>query len=55
MEVVEYNDWLNALKQINLISENIDKYPGIKLVEFYEDTVGEPEGTPCYGSVGAQE
>jgi len=37
MEVVEYNDWLNALKQIDPVSENIDKYPGIKLAEFYED------------------
>ncbi|KAJ5529641.1 hypothetical protein N7527_003034 [Penicillium freii] len=37
MEVVEYNDWLDALKQIDPVSENIDKYPGIKLTEFYED------------------
>ncbi|KAJ5427067.1 hypothetical protein N7465_002137 [Penicillium sp. CMV-2018d] len=37
MEVVEYNDWLNALKQIDPVSKNIDKYPGIKLAKFYED------------------
>ncbi|KAJ5607968.1 hypothetical protein N7537_004587 [Penicillium hordei] len=37
MEVVEYNHWLSALKQIDPISENIAKYPGIKLAELYED------------------
>jgi 4-hydroxyphenylpyruvate dioxygenase-like putative hemolysin len=37
MEIVEYNDWLNALKQIDPVSEHIDEYPRTKLAEFYED------------------
>lgn len=37
MEVVKDADWLSALKQIEPVSGHIDKYPGIKLTEFYED------------------
>lgn len=37
LEVVEYGDWLNALRQIDLSSEQVDRYPGLKLTEFYED------------------
>ena len=37
MEVVEYHDWLASLKQIDPVFENVDRYPGVKLVEFFED------------------
>ncbi|KAJ5727944.1 hypothetical protein N7493_005764 [Penicillium malachiteum] len=37
METVGYADWLNSLKQIEPTAESIDKYPGIKLTDVYED------------------
>ncbi|KAJ4991642.1 L-aminoadipate-semialdehyde dehydrogenase (nonribosomal peptide synthetase) [Stagonosporopsis vannaccii] len=36
IDVVEYDDWVNELKQIPQTKENAEKIPGLKLLEFYE-------------------
>jgi thioester reductase-like protein len=36
IEIVEYDDWVNELRQIPQIKENAEKVPGLKLLEFYE-------------------
>lgn len=36
MEVLEYNEWVDALQQIPRTKENAERVPGLKLLEFYE-------------------
>ncbi|UPX12197.1 uncharacterized protein EKO05_0002760 [Ascochyta rabiei] len=36
IEIVEYNDWVNELKQFPQTKENAERIPGLKLLDFYE-------------------
>ncbi|XPS96951.1 hypothetical protein M3J09_006198 [Ascochyta lentis] len=36
IEVVEYDDWVNELKQFPQTKENAERVPGLKLLDFYE-------------------
>jgi thioester reductase-like protein len=36
IKVVEYNDWVNELKQFPQTKENAERVPGLKLLDFYE-------------------
>jgi thioester reductase-like protein len=36
IEIAEYDDWVNELRQIPQTKENAEKVPGLKLMDFYE-------------------
>ena len=36
IEAVDFEDWLQELKQVPRVKENAEKIPGIKLIEFYD-------------------
>ncbi|EKG14498.1 AMP-dependent synthetase/ligase [Macrophomina phaseolina MS6] len=36
LEAVEFEDWMRALRSVPLTKEEVEKKPGVKLVDFYE-------------------
>ena len=36
IDAVDYNDWVEALKQVPRTKENAEKVTGLKLLEFYQ-------------------
>ena len=41
VEAVEYEEWLDALRKIDITKENATIVPGLKLIDFYEGMAAE--------------